>query len=149
MSTRRTGIVMAAVLTVALLQACSPTKITRGYHLEPEDVARIQEGVTTQQQVTEILGSPSSIATFKQNSDTWYYITRKSERYTELDESVVDQKVLAITFDEAGRVATVKDYTLDDSRDISYSSRETPTQGAKLGVIEQLFQNLLGGGVGQ
>ncbi len=131
-------------VSVGIVSACSPTKITRGHHTEPEDLAKIQEGVTTQQQVVSILGSPSSIATFSKESDTWYYIQKKSEQYTELDESTVGQNVVAISFDAQGRVATMKKYSLKDSRDISFAGRETPTQGAHLGFFEQLFGNLLG-----
>ncbi|WP_417513431.1 outer membrane protein assembly factor BamE [Minwuia sp.] len=144
----RSVLILISLLCVLTAQACTPTKITRGHHLEPEDLARIQPGVTTQQQVSDILGSPSSVATFKSHADIWYYISKKSERYTELDESTVDQQVVAITFDPQGRVEEMKNYNLDDARDISYVSRETPTQGAKLGFFEQLFNSLLGGGLG-
>jgi len=140
----RTLLMLTALTTLLLAQACTPTKITRGHHLEAEDLAKIQVGITTQQQVAQLLGSPSSVATFKGHSDTWYYISKKTEQYTELDESTVDQQVIAIAFDTEGRVETVKDYGLEDSRDISYASRTTPTQGSKLTFLEQLFQGLLG-----
>lgn len=138
---RRTTFLLAAVLIVAL-QACTPTKITRGHHTDPVDLAKIQTGVTTQQQVAGILGSPSSVTTFRKDTDTWFYIQKKSEQYTELDESTVGQNVVAIEFDREGRVAKMKSYSLKDARDISFASRETPTQGAKLGLLEQMFGNL-------
>lgn len=137
-------LLLVALLSLGLAQACTPTKITRGHHLDPEDIQRISVGVTTQQQVTQILGSPSSVATFKQNADTWYYISKKTEQITELDESTVSQQVVAITFDAEGRVSELKDYSLNDARDITYASRTTPTQGSKLTFLEQLFQGLLG-----
>ncbi|WP_416896729.1 MAG: outer membrane protein assembly factor BamE [Minwuia sp.] len=150
MPMRRSGIVAVLLLSaLVVVQGCTQTRTTRGYHLELEDVDKIQSGVTTQQQVAQILGSPSSVAAFKAHADTWYYISKKTEKYTELDESVVEQKIVAISFDEAGRVAEVKQYDLADAQDISYSSRETPTQGAKLGFLEQLFQNFLGGNIGR
>lgn len=136
-------LLLIALLSIGLAQACTPTKITRGHHLESEDIERINVGVTTQQQVVEILGSPSSVATFKDHSDTWYYISKKTEQITELDESTVDQQVVAVTFDPEGRVTEVKDYGLKDARNISYASRTTPTQGSKLSFLEQLFQGLL------
>jgi outer membrane protein assembly factor BamE (lipoprotein component of BamABCDE complex) len=140
----RTALLLALVCLLGLA-ACEPTKVVRGHHVDPEDVARIQPDVTTQQQVAGILGNPSSVATFRQNTDTWYYITQRSERYTELDETTVAREVLAIDFDPQGRVSNVRQYTLDDSRDVAFVNRETPTQGAKLGLLEQLFGNILGG----
>lgn len=137
-------LLLVTLLSLGLMQACAPTKITRGHHLEPADIERINVGVTTQQQVVQLLGSPSSIATFKGHSDTWYYISKKTEQITELDESTVEQQVVAITFDPEGRVTEVKDFGLDDARSISYASRTTPTQGSKLTFMEQLIQGLLG-----
>ncbi len=58
-------LLLVTLLSLGLMQACAPTKITRGHHLEPADIERINVGVTTQQQVVQLLGSPSSIATFK------------------------------------------------------------------------------------
>ena len=137
-------LLLVALLSLGLASACTPTKITRGHHLESEDIERINVGVTTQQQVAQILGSPSSVATFKDHADTWYYISKRTEQITELDESTVAQQVVAITFDQEGRVSEVKDYSLEDARDITFASRTTPTQGSKLTFLEQLFQSLLG-----
>lgn len=137
-------LLLVSLLSLALASACTPTKITRGHHLETEDIEKISVGVTTQQQVAQLLGSPSSVATFKDHSDTWYYISKRTEQYTELDESTVDQKVIAIAFDPEGRVKDLKDFGLKDARSISYASRTTPTQGSKLTFLEQLFEGLLG-----
>jgi outer membrane protein assembly factor BamE (lipoprotein component of BamABCDE complex) len=136
-------LLLVTLVSLGLASACTPTKITRGHHLEPEDIERISVGITTQQQVAQLLGSPSSVATFKGNSDTWYYISKRTEQYTELDESTVGQQVVAITFDAEGRVGEITNYDIKDSRNISYASRTTPTQGSKLTFLEQLFEGLL------
>lgn len=136
----------ATALVLALsAAACTPDRITRGHHLDQQDIDKVQVGITTQQQLVDILGSPSSVATFEQRSDTWYYISKQSERYTELDESTVAQQVVAIDFDESGRVANLRQYDLGDAQDVAYVDRETPTQGDKLGFFEQLFGNLIPG----
>lgn len=132
----------AAALAFSIA-ACTPDKITRGHHLNPEDVAKIQVGVTTQHQVSDLLGSPSSVATFEERSDTWYYISKLTERYTELDENTVDQQVVAIDFDQHGRVANLRRYGLDDAEDITFVARTTPTQGDKLGFFEQIIGNMI------
>ncbi|PJK29617.1 outer membrane protein assembly factor BamE [Minwuia thermotolerans] len=137
--------VCAAAALVLAIAACTPDRITRGHHLDQQDIDRVQVGVTTQQQVTDILGSPSSVATFQQHSDTWYYISKQSERYTELDEETVAQQVVAIDFDETGRVANLRQYDMGDAQQVAYVKRETPTQGAKLGFFEQLLGNLIPG----
>lgn len=136
---------LAAVL--ALSVACSTDTRVEGYHLDRDRIASIQPGVTTQQQVGDILGSPSSVATFREKADTWYYISRQIESVTELDAEVVGQQVFAVDFDDLGRVEKIREYGLKDARDISIASRTTPTQGEELGFFEQLFGNgLLGTG---
>src|SRR5258706_8486866 len=69
---RISGLALAAAIA-----ACSPMVDTRGNMPPPEIVSTIQPGVTTRTQVSQLLGSPSSVATF--NDRTWYYIGRKTE----------------------------------------------------------------------
>jgi len=140
----RTG-VMVAVL--ALSVACTPDIRVEGYHLDRDRIASIQPGVTTQQQVGDILGSASSVATCRENADTRYYIARQIGRVTELDSEVVGQQVVAVDFDDLGRVEKIREYGLKDARDVDIASRTTPTQGEELGFFEQLLGNgLLGQG---
>lgn len=138
---------MVLAVVAGLLAACTPDTHVEGYHLDRERIDRIQPGITTQQQVGDILGSPSSVATFRENADTWYYISKQIESITELDAEVVGQQVVAVDFDEVGRVEKIREYGLKDAKDIRVASRTTPTQGEKLGFFEQLFGNgLLGVG---
>lgn len=141
---------LLAIAGVALaLSACSPRTIIEGYHIDDEKLAQLQPRVTSQEQVGQLLGSPSSVATFHQNSDTWYYISKELEAYTEFDRTVVSQQVVAIDFNESGHVENVRRYTLGDAKDVAFVSRETPTQGQELGFFEQLFGNIGGGRLAQ
>ena len=56
---------------------------------------------------------------------------------------MVDRTVLAINFDQRGVVRDIKRYGLADGRVIDLTTRTTETGGRQLGVLEQLFGNLL------
>lgn len=133
-----------AIALAALLAACTPDTRIEGYHIDPTRLEQLQPGATTRDEVQNILGSPSSVATFRENSDTWYYISKEIESITKLDEDVVGQQVVAIDFDTGGRVEKIRRYALNDARDVTPVGRTTPTQGQELGIFEQLLTNLVG-----
>src|SRR5262245_21785006 len=88
---RRAGLALLS-LGAAFLSGCTPTYDTRGNLPDPDAVLQIQPGVDDRRQVAELLGSPSTIATF--NSRTWYYISKKTKTVSFLDPEVLDQEVL-------------------------------------------------------
>ena len=131
---------LGATALAALLVACAPNITQRGNLPDPELLSRIQPGSQTRSQVADILGSPSSIATF--GEEIWYYISSQTETLAFYEPEILDQKVIAIAFDDAGRVKTVRTYGLEDAQKIEPVSRTTPTGGRKFTVFEQLFGNL-------
>ena len=131
---------LGALLTLAV--ACAPNLETRGYVPQDEDIATVKPGETTKNEVAALLGSPSSIATFSEQSDTWYYISQNVEQFAFFSEEVKGQEVVEIKFDENGVVSNVKQYGMDDREEIEVVERTTPTRGRELGLFEQLFGNL-------
>jgi outer membrane protein assembly factor BamE (lipoprotein component of BamABCDE complex) len=122
------------------LGACSPMVDTRG-NMPPADViATIHPGETTRTQVSQLLGSPSSVATF--NDRTWYYIGRKTETLAFLAPELTDQQVLVVRFDDAGVVQDLEKRGMETAREVAMNDRETPTAGHSLGFFEQLFGNI-------
>jgi outer membrane protein assembly factor BamE (lipoprotein component of BamABCDE complex) len=131
---------LLTALGLLALGACSPMVDTRG-NMPPADVITgIQPGVTTRTQVSQLLGSPSSVGTF--NDRTWYYIGRKTETLAFLRPEVTDQQVLVVRFDDAGVVQDLEKRGLETAREVAMNDRETPTAGHSLGFFEQLFGNI-------
>jgi outer membrane protein assembly factor BamE (lipoprotein component of BamABCDE complex) len=113
---------------------------THGYRVDPEMMAQVEPGRTTREEVLQLLGSPSSIATFDQS--TWYYITQRTERMSFYQDEVVAQDVVAIRFDDQGRVSEIGARGMDDAREVTLVERETPTSGNELSAIEQFIGNI-------
>ena len=131
---------VSLLVVAGAMVACSPIVDTRG-NMPPADViAGIQPGVTTRTQVSQLLGSPSSVGTF--NDRTWYYIGRKTETLAFLAPEVTDQQVLVVRFDDAGVVQDFEKRGMETARTVAMSERETPTAGHSLGFFEQLFGNI-------
>ncbi len=138
---KRFSQISPAVLVLCLtLAACTPTLVVQGYVPDEETLATVQQGVDNKDAVVSKLGSPSSVAAF--DDDTWIYISKQTENFAFFEPTVVGQDVVAINFDPEGRVEEVRRYTLEDGRLIDPVTRETPTHGRELGILEQLFGNV-------
>ena len=131
---------LAATALAVLLSACAPNLVQRGNLPDPELLSRIQPGSQTRNQVADLLGSPSSIATF--GDEVWYYISSQTQTIAFYEPEVLEQKVVAIAFDGDGRVKTVRTYGLEDAQEIEPVARITPTGGREITVLEQLIGNL-------
>jgi outer membrane protein assembly factor BamE (lipoprotein component of BamABCDE complex) len=130
----------AALLLVSLAAACSPTLDQRGYVPDPVALDRIKPGGQTRGDVAELLGTPSSVTPF--SDDTWIYIQRKTATLAFFEPRVLEQNVVVVEFDDAGLVRDVRRYTLEDGKVIDPVSRKTPAPGKELTFLEQLVGNV-------
>src|SRR3546814_6676852 len=98
------GLGVGLLLTCAALAltACGNTVQVRGNTPDPEDVAGIQPGIHSRQDIIDLLGSPSTVSTFEDRK--WYYIGQKTQQVAFMKPEVLDRNVLVITFDETGLV---------------------------------------------
>jgi len=125
---------------LGFLAACSPTIQQEGNVPDPDQVVQINPGVDDKNRVTQLLGSPSSVSAFQDR--TWYYISRRTEQTAFLDPEVVEQEVLAVSFDSKNIVQDMKVYGLENGRLVQMVDRSTPTHGNDLTFVQQLLGNL-------
>jgi outer membrane protein assembly factor BamE (lipoprotein component of BamABCDE complex) len=131
---------VAGLLTIAGLPACAPQVDQRGNLPEPDKLAEIRPGATTRDEVTKILGTPSSTSIF--NEKTWYYISRRTKQVAFFDPNVTDQQVYIVNFDDRGVVKAVDHRNLKDARDIEPAPGATPAPGRELTFLEQIIGNV-------
>ena len=139
---RGPGLTAAAVIFAfgLNLSACAPTENFWGYIPDEKTVSRLKTGSDNRRKVARLLGSPSSVSTFE--SDTWYYISKRTSTVAFFDPKVLDQRILAVDFDDNGVVKEIRRFTLEDARNIQLVERKTVTRGRELGLLEQLFGNI-------
>lgn len=137
---RRLGPAGIGLFIMIAAGGCEPRIDTRGFMPHPELVEQVEPGELDKFQVAQILGTPSTVSTF--DEDTWYYVTQRTQNFAFFKPEIVDQSVLAIQFDEIGRVAALNRYTIEDGLIIDPVTRKTPTAGKELSIIQQLFGNV-------
>lgn len=123
------------------LAGCAPTSQVHGYIPPAADVARVTPGVDTTATVEETLGLPTSTGLLRDSA--WFYVQSVFENYAFYPPRVVDRTVLVISFDPNGVVTGLETYGVEDGRIVSLTSRTTETGGRQLGILEQLFGNIL------
>lgn len=137
-----------AALAASLLAtgACAPINTYSGFQAIESDPKDVKVGVDTKSTVRGKLGSPSATSTFDPN--IWFYMNQVKERVAFRRPKVVARNVTAITFDkESEQVTSVHNYTLKDGKVIAYNTRETPTRGREMTVLEQMLGAVGHGGI--
>lgn len=134
------SIALALFLSGALI-GCAPTIQIHGYVPPDADVGRIRPGFDDTGSVEKLLGRPSSSGVLADSA--WYYVQSTVENYTYHAPKVIDRKVLAVNFDQRGVVKEVRRYGLADGQILNLDPDTTATGGREMGVLEQLFGNVL------
>jgi outer membrane protein assembly factor BamE (lipoprotein component of BamABCDE complex) len=138
-----TAIRSAAVLlfvTALGLPACAPEVSTHGYRFDEAALSQLEPGRTTRDGTLQLLGSPSSVATF--DDRVWYYVSQRTERMSFYQEEIVDQKVITIIFDDGDVIQSIDRQSLEDAKEVALVDRETPTSGSELSIFQQFIGNI-------
>jgi|SRR5215471_9900383 len=140
-SARWSAVLLAAISLAGPLASCAPSVEQRGNLPVADKIAEIHPGSTTRDEVTKILGTPSSASIFN-NEKSWYYISRRTSQTAFFEPDVLDQQVYIVDFDDNGVVKTVDHKALEDAKPITPVARATPAPGRELSFLEQLIGNL-------
>ena len=124
---------------ILALGACSVPVDQRGNLPKDTAIQQIKPGVTDKATVTRLLGSPSSIAEFDTN--TWYYISQKTQDLAFFKTQIVDQEVVTIDFDGDGHVRDIRHRGMEDRKLVTPNPNATPAPGREFTFIEQLLGN--------
>lgn len=135
MAGRFAFLAFAAGLT---LVACTPVINQRGYVADAANEATIKTGTDTKATVQQRLGYASTTATFG-GDNTWYYISQTEKQVVFFTPTVLNRRILAVSFDKDGRVTGMRHYGLQDGHVIAFETRETPSRGRELTFLQQLL----------
>jgi len=138
-----------AAFAALSLSGCISETFSRGYVPSEMALQQVQVGAP-REQVLIALGTPSTQGDF--GGEVFYYISQTTRRPVAfMNSRVIDQKVLAIYFDETSAVQQVANYGLQDGKIFDFVSRTTQTGGKDFSFLSQLFSatQLSPGGLGQ
>jgi len=136
---RSTRPVLAIIFLIGLA-ACTANVSTHGHVLNPDDLAQIQPGVTSREEVAHLLGSPSTVGTFDQ--ERWFYISQRNEVMSFYKADITKQDVVAIDFDGNGVVSDVHTHGLEMAQAIQPDPNKTRTLGNELTFVQQVLGNI-------
>ena len=134
----RMALLLAGV--AAALPACSAIQESRGYIVDPLLTGTIQPKIDNQQSVEGTLGRPTFTSQY--GTPTWYYVSSITGQRPFSRPRIQTHSVLAVTFDEAGRVAEVKRSGVEEVVFLDPNGDKTPTLGRERGFLEDLFGNI-------
>ena len=130
----------ALIICAFLVTSCATETASHGYTFEQYDTGSITVGKTSMDDVITQLGTPTSESDF--GDKVIYYINFKTEKIAFFDPKVVEQRVLAISFNKKMVVSKIREYTLDDRNQVVYSKDKTEIKGNTLTPIEQILTNV-------
>ncbi len=135
---RAAALSLAVAGPVALSLAGCAESYQHGYVAPDNALEQVQVG-QSREQVLLVLGSPSTTATV--GGEAFYYISQKTQRSVAfLNQSVVEQKVLVVYFDDKGRVREIGNYGLQDGKVFDFIGRKTKTTGSDYGLLSQMLK---------
>lgn len=133
--------VVLLAITLLSLQACVSVRSSHGYVLEADQTELTAEpGFDTKDSVLAKYGEPSMIGTFDRNA--WYYLNSRNQTRAFFKPKTTARTVIAIHFDDAGKVEQYNTFDLEDGEDIRLVQHVTPTRGKELNFWEQLLGNV-------
>ena len=118
---KKSTFVIIPLLLITLL-SCQPRITKHGNFFNLEDIQLIKKNKLNKSEVIEIFGEPTLKSTFSNN--VWYYITLVQHEKAYFEIKNLENKILAITFDENQIVKTYKVLSEEDSSEINISYPE-------------------------
>lgn len=133
-------IAVAGLALTLAVAACSPIERYHGFVPPDAEVAALEIGVSTKEEVIALFGDP--IADRALQNNTIYYAASKFEQFGPFAPQEVDRQVLAVAFDTNDRVRNVSRYTLEDGRVVVLDRRVTDDGIADVTFLGQLLGSL-------
>ncbi|MCV6592217.1 MAG: outer membrane protein assembly factor BamE [Silicimonas sp.] len=130
----------AGLSGIVLMAGCATMTDRHGYMPDAELLAEVRVGQDTRETVDRLLGRPSTEGIVDQTG--WYYVRSDYERVLWRAPVETDRQVLAISFDEADRVANIERFGLEAGRVVVLERRVTDSNTAGVSFLRQLFSNL-------
>jgi len=135
-SKRGVKLLATAAVTATLLAACGAPPINHGYVLAESALDQVPVG-SSREQVLLVLGTPSTTSSLA--GSTFYYISQTIDESPLWGREITDQRVLAVYFDDEGKVRQIANYGLKDGKVFDFIERKTRTSGAEVSLIGQML----------
>lgn len=137
---QRTVRLICACLLAGALAACSPVIRTHGYSPAEDQLAQLQVGRDGREDVAEAIGRPTTTGVLGESG--WYYVQSRFRHFGYRAPKEIDREVVAISFNQAGRVENIERFGLERGRVVPLSRRVTESNVKGIGFLRQLFGSI-------
>jgi outer membrane protein assembly factor BamE (lipoprotein component of BamABCDE complex) len=131
---------LALVGAVTMTVACTPIYRDHGYMPPEEDLAQVNIGQDTREQVVTVLGPPTAGSV--QDGAAIYYVASRFRLLGAFAPEEIDRQVLAVSFAADGTVENIERFGLQDGNVVVLSRRVTTDSVRDTTFIRQLLGNL-------
>lgn len=142
---RRSAFRLATLLAAAplMLGGCAvfaPIPQSRGSLIEKTDYAQLKPGVSTRSDALDLLGSPTSHATF--NDNIWIYVSMVTAPTPLSFPSVKKQDIVVLAFDNGGVLRELDTLHKKNGMYVGMVGETTPTPGSHNNILQELLGNV-------
>lgn len=117
-----------------------PGRQTRGNMIDDVDYAQLVPGSTSRADVTSLIGTPTTKATFDDN--TWIYIGEITQPVIAGFPAIDRQQVVVLNFDQGGTLQSVRKLTGKQAVRVAMETRTTPSPGSEASILQQIIGNV-------
>ncbi len=129
---------LITIIFLMLLSGCQSIDI-RGQSVTDEAVAEINEKKPFKDQLTELIGTPTYIPDYSEN--TWYYIQRTVAKKAWLTPKVEEQRIVKINFAHNKVISAILINDMHNENVVANSSY-TKTYGTDQNGVQKFVKNI-------
>lgn len=130
------------IFFLLILSSCVSRLEKHGYMFDQSDHQLVQEGITSKEKLSQLMGSPTLVANFD-DDEVWIYYSEDVDRFLFFRPAIKNRKILALRFDESDIINELRNIDLNDGiKTLKFASNYTPVNDHERGVFKSFFSNV-------
>lgn len=134
------GLRLVALAAGLLTASCTATYLNHGFVPPQAEVAALQPGVDTREEVVASLGEPNAEGVL--GEDDLYYVESRFRHFGPFAPEEISRQILALNFDGTGVLRNIESYGLEDGRVVPISRRVTDETLRDGTFLRQILGNI-------
>ena len=137
---KHSAIIFGLIVFLATITSCSQIE-KRGYSFELSEYKLLQEKISKKSDTLNLMGYPSFISELAQK-ELWVYYSEDVENLLFFKPSILDRKIITISFNDKGFVEKIKSYDLKNQVLVKLNSDYTTLISQKKSWWSRIFGNI-------
>ena len=132
--------IISLLIIVTITVSCNKKIINTGYHLDKSKLQEVKISHTTEQNIINRLGRPTTQSIF--GPKTYFYMEQKYQQFGFWKPRLIEQMITAFEFDSQNFLVKVGCYHISDANNVQYDPDYILIKGNKMPILEQLIGNV-------